>query len=113
MKRIEAIFRHIMLEDVKKALDDIGAHGVTVTDVKGAGKQRGYTEVYRGSKMAITLRPKVKIEAVVVDDKVDQVVDAIVETARTGEIGDGKIFISDIIDAVAIRTGARGEAAIT
>ena len=112
MKKIEAIFRHIMLEDVKKALDEVGAHGMTVTDVKGAGKQRGYTEVYRGSKMTISLRPKIKVEVIVIDDMAGKVVDTIVDTARTGEIGDGKIFVSDIVDAIAIRTGVRGEPAI-
>jgi nitrogen regulatory protein P-II 1 len=109
MKKVEAIFRHIMLEDVKKALDSVGAHGMTVTDVKGAGKQRGYTEVYRGSKISISLRPKVKIEVVVPADMVEMVVDTIVDSARTGEIGDGKIFISDINEAIAIRTGMRGK----
>src|SRR3972149_5135041 len=103
MKKIEAIFRHIVLDDVKKALDDIGVKGMTVTDVKGAGKQRGYTEVYRGSKLTISLRPKVKLEAVVADDLVEKVVATIASVARTGEIGDGKIFISDIAEAVAIR----------
>jgi len=112
MKKIEAIFRHIVLDDVKKALDDIGVKGMTVTDVKGAGKQRGYTEVYRGSKLTISLRPKVKVELVVPDELVDQAVDTIAQTARTGEIGDGKIFVSDIREAVAIRTGTRGEPAI-
>lgn len=108
MKKVEAIIRHIVLEDVKKALDDIGVKGMTVTDVKGAGKQRGYTEVYRGSKLTISLRPKAKIELVLPDDIVDKVVGVIVETARTGEIGDGKIFVSDIQQAIAIRTGAVG-----
>ena len=112
MKKIEAIFRHIMLENVKNALDGIGVHGMTVTDVKGAGKQRGYTEVYRGSKLTINLRPKVKVEVIVSDNKVGEVVDTIADTARTGEIGDGKIFISDIAESVAIRTGIRGEQAI-
>ena len=112
MKKVEAIFRHIMLDDVKKALDDIGVHGMTVTDVKGAGKQRGYTEVYRGSKMTISLRPKIKLEAVVQDDLVDKVIETIAGTARTGEIGDGKIFVSDIREAIAIRTGVRGEPVI-
>lgn len=112
MKKVEAIFRHIMLEDVKKALDDIGAKGMTVTDVKGAGKQRGYTEVYRGSKLTISLRPKVKVELVVPDELVDKVVDAIADTARTGEIGDGKIFVSPVEQAIAIRTGVKGEPAV-
>jgi len=112
MKKVEAIFRHIMLDDVKLALDKIGAKGMTVTDVKGAGKQRGYTEVYRGSKLTISLRPKVKVELVVSDDLVEEVISTIAGTARTGEIGDGKIFISDITEAVAIRTGVRGEPAI-
>lgn len=112
MKKVEAIFRHIVLEDVKKALDDIGVHGLTVTDVKGAGKQRGYTEVYRGSQMTINLRPKIKLEAVVSDQLVDKVVEAIVGSARTGEIGDGKIFVSSVDNAIAIRTGKINEDAL-
>ncbi len=112
MKKVEAIFRHIVLEDVKKALDDIGVHGMTVIDVKGAGKQRGYTEVYRGSKLTISLRPKVKLETVVPDELVEQVVATIAGAARTGDISDGKIFVSDIGEAFAIRTATRGEPAI-
>lgn len=112
MKKVEAIFRHMVLEDVKKALDDIGIHGMTVSDVKGAGKQRGYTEIYRGSQMTINLRPKVKLEAVVADRLVDQVINLIAETARTGEIGDGKIFITNVESAMAIRTGLLDEEAL-
>jgi len=112
MKKVEAIFRHIMLEEVKNALDKLGIKGMTVTDVKGAGKQRGYTEVYRGSKITINLRPKVKVELVVLDAEVDKVIETIIATARTGEIGDGKIFVYPVEQAIAIRTGAKGEAAI-
>ena len=112
MKKIEAIIRHIKLDEVKKALDDIGIGGLTVTEVKGAGKQRGYTEVYRGSKLTINLRPKLKIEAVVSDGLVGKVADTIMEAARTGEIGDGKIFVAAVDEAIAIRTGRRGENAI-
>lgn len=112
MKKIEAIFRHVQLDEVKQALDAIGIRGLTMTEVKGAGKQRGYTETYRGSQVTINLRPKLKLETVIPDDMLDKVVDTILNTARTGEIGDGKIFVSNIEEAIAIRTGIRGENAI-
>ncbi|HEX21778.1 MAG TPA: P-II family nitrogen regulator [Actinobacteria bacterium] len=111
MKKVEAIFRHIKLEEVKKALDKIDVRGITVTEAKGAGKQRGYTETYRGSQLIINLRPKVKLETVITDELVDRVVDTIMDIARTGAIGDGKIFVSPIEEAIAIRTGIRGDKA--
>jgi len=111
MKKVEAIFRHIKLEEVKQALDKLDVRGVTVTEVKGAGKQRGYTETYRGSQVTINLRPKVKLETVITDGLVDKIVDTIMNVARTGTIGDGKIFVSSIEEVIAIRTGIRGEQA--
>ena len=112
MKKIEAIIRHIKLDDVKNALDAIGVRGMTVTDVKGAGRQKGYTEQWRGSKLTVFLNPKLELKIVVPDDMAARVIDTIVETARTGEIGDGKIFVTSIDEAVAIRTGARGDEAL-
>ena len=112
MKKVEAIIRHIKLDDVKTALDGIGIRGMTVTDVKGAGKQKGYTEQWRGSKLNVFLNPKLELKIVVPDDMVESVIDTIVETARTGEIGDGKIFVTNVEEAVAIRSGARGDEAL-
>ena len=112
MKKIEAVIRHIKLDDVKKALDEIGVRGMTVADVKGAGKQKGYTEQWRGSKLEIFLNPKLLLKIVVSDDMAPKVVESIRESARTGEIGDGKIFVSSIEDAIAIRTGASGDDAL-
>jgi nitrogen regulatory protein PII len=112
MKRVEAIFRYEKLDDVKAALDEIGIKGITVIEVKGAGKQRGYTEFYRGNKLTVTLRPKIKAEIVVADELVEKVVDTIVKAAWTGEVGDGKIFIIPVEEVVAIRTGIKGEPAI-
>ncbi|MHB1413042.1 MAG: P-II family nitrogen regulator [Thermoleophilia bacterium] len=112
MKKVEAIIRHIKLDDVKTALDGIGIRGMTVTDVKGAGKQKGYTEQWRGSKLNVFLNPKLELKIVVPDDMVESVIDTIVETARTGEIGDGKIFVTNVEEAVAIRSGVRGDEAL-
>lgn len=112
MKKVEAIFRHTRFDEVKSALDAIGVRGMTVTEVKGAGKQRGYTETYRGSKVTIMLRPKLQIMLVVDEEHVRQVVRAIIENATTGEIGDGKIFVSPIEEAIAIRTGKKNEDAV-
>jgi nitrogen regulatory protein P-II 1 len=109
MKKVEAIFRHSQLDDVKNALDKVGVKGMTITEVKGAGKQKGYTETWRGSTVTIFLRPKVKLETVVPDDIAEVVVNTIAENARTGSIGDGKIFISSIEEAVRIRTGEKGD----
>jgi nitrogen regulatory protein P-II 1 len=112
MKRIEAIIRPIRFEAVKEALNDIGVYGMTITDVRGFGRQQGHTEKYRGSTYTLNLLPKIKLEIVVPDERVEEVVSAIIEAAQTGEIGDGKIFIADVLDTVRIRTGERGEAAL-
>lgn len=108
MKKVEAIIRHEKLQEVQDVLDECGVSGVTVTEVKGCGAQRGYTESYRGTKVNISLRPRIKIEAVMRSEIVDRVVEKIAEAARTGEVGDGKIFIFPVEDAIRIRTGERG-----
>ena len=112
MKKIEAVIRHIKLDDVKQALDGIGVRGMTVSDVKGAGKQKGYTEQWRGSKLEVFLNPKLLLKIVVPDELAPKVVETIRENARTGEIGDGKIFVSSVEEAIAIRTGATGDEAL-
>ncbi|WP_315359584.1 P-II family nitrogen regulator [Neisseria bacilliformis] len=112
MKKIEAIIKPFKLDDVREALTDIGITGMTVTEVKGFGRQKGHTEVYRGAEYAVDFLPKVKIEMVLRDEQVEQAVDVIVETARSGKIGDGKIFILPVEEAVRIRTGERDDAAV-
>lgn len=112
MKKVEAIIRPGKLEQVKEALGKFDVHGMTVTEVVGCGLQKGKTEVYRGTEYVIDLLPKVKIEMVLKDSLVDEVIKLLVETARTGEIGDGKIFVYSIENTVRIRTGEAGEAAI-
>lgn len=112
MKRVEAVIRPVRFEAVKEALNDIGVYGMTVTDVRGFGRQQGHTEKYRGSTYTVNLLPKIKIEVVVPDTQVEEVVAAILESAHTGEIGDGKIFIAEVEEAVRIRTGERGESAL-
>ena len=112
MVRIEAIIRPGRLDEVKAALDDVGIHGISVIEIKGAGKQKGYTQHYRGSEYQVNLLPKVLLIVVVPDAEQDRVVGAIEDAARTGEIGDGKIFVSPVLDTVRIRTGERGNAAI-
>jgi len=112
VKKVEAIIKPFKLDDVKDALHDVGVSGMTVTEVKGFGRQKGHTELYRGAEYVIDFLPKVKIEVVVESSLVDNVVDAITVAARTGRIGDGKIFVSDIADAIRIRTGDRGHDAI-
>ncbi|ASP16336.1 P-II family nitrogen regulator [Neisseria sp. 23W00296] len=112
MKKIEAIIKPFKLDDVREALTDIGITGMTVTEVKGFGRQKGHTEVYRGAEYAVDFLPKVKIELVLRDEQVDQVVDVIIETARSGKIGDGKIFIIPVEEAVRIRTGERADSAV-
>lgn len=112
MKKIEAIIRHIKLDDVKEKLDEVGVQGMTVVEVKGCGKQKGYTETWRGSTREVFLRPKLLLKMVVPDSLAPVVVETITRTARTGEIGDGKIFVSSIEDAVAIRTGNSGDEAL-
>ena len=112
MKKIEAIIKPFKLDDVREALTDIGITGMTVTEVKGFGRQKGHTEVYRGAEYAVDFLPKVKIELVLRDEQVDQAVDVVIETARSGKIGDGKIFIIPVEEAVRIRTGERADSAV-
>jgi len=112
MKKIECVIRPIKIDDVKEALSAIGVTGMTVTDVRGYGRQRGRTEKYRGNTYIVNLLPKVKLEFVVPDDRAEEVVETVIEAARTGEIGDGKVFIAPVEDAVRIRTGERGDAAV-
>lgn len=112
MKKIEAIIKPFKLEDVKEALSEAGVEGMTVVEVKGFGRQKGHTEIYRGSEYTVDFLPKVKIEVVVQDDRADAVLDAIVKSANTGKIGDGKVFVSEVLEAVRIRTGDRGDDAI-
>ena len=112
MKKIEAIVRHFKLEDVKNALTEQGIAGMTVTEVRGFGRQKGHTEMYRGTEYTVDFVPKVKIEVVVDDGKLRAAIDTIVRAAQTGQIGDGKIFVSDLADAIRIRTGETGSAAL-
>jgi nitrogen regulatory protein P-II 1 len=109
MKKIEAIIRHFKVEEVKDALTAAGAQGMTVSEVRGFGRQKGHKEQYRGAEYTVDFVPKVKIEVVVQDDEVSGAVDAILRTARTGQVGDGKIFISHLDDAIRIRTGETGK----
>ena len=112
MKKIEAIIKPFKIEDVKEALSEIGIEGMTVTEVKGFGRQKGHTEIYRGSEYTVDFLPKVKFEIVIADDRVQKAVDAIVAAAKTGKIGDGKVFILPIEQAIRIRTEEHGESAI-
>ncbi|RJQ15981.1 MAG: P-II family nitrogen regulator [Nitrospiraceae bacterium] len=111
MKKIEAIIKPFKLDDIKKALNELGVQGMTVTEVKGFGRQKGHLEVYRGAEYDINFVPKLKMEIIVPDKLVEQAVSVIQEKAKTGEIGDGKIFISNVDEAIRIRTGEKGEAA--
>jgi nitrogen regulatory protein P-II 1 len=112
MKRIEVVMRPTKFDDVKEALSSIGITGMTVTDVRGYGRQRGRTEKYRGNTYIVNLLPKVKLEFVVPDDRAEEAVEVVLEAARTGEIGDGKVFLSEVEEAIRIRTGERGDAAL-
>jgi nitrogen regulatory protein P-II 1 len=112
VKKVEAIIKPFKLDDVKDALHDVGVSGMTVTEVKGFGRQKGHTELYRGAEYVIDFLPKVKIEVVVENGQVDNVIEAIATAARTGRIGDGKIFVTDVTDAIRIRTGDRGRDAL-
>ncbi|MFN3260852.1 MAG: P-II family nitrogen regulator [Pikeienuella sp.] len=112
MKKIEAIIKPFKLDEVKEALQEIGIQGLSVTEAKGFGRQKGHTELYRGAEYVVDFLPKVKIELVVTDEQVDQVIDAIVAAAKTGKIGDGKIFVSDVSRAIRIRTGEDGNDAL-
>ncbi len=112
MKKIEAIFKPFKLDEVREALSEIGVSGLTVTEVKGFGRQKGHTELYRGAEYVVDFLPKVKIEVVVAESLTERAVDAIIKAARTGKIGDGKIFISNVDQVIRIRTGETNEAAI-
>lgn len=112
MKKIEAIIKPFKLDDVKQALSELGVHGMTVSEVKGFGRQKGHTEIYRGSEYTVDFLPKIKLELVLADAAVNQAVEAIVKAARTGKIGDGKVFVSAIENAIRIRTEETGENAV-
>jgi nitrogen regulatory protein P-II 1 len=112
MKKVEGIVRPHLLEAVKNALQEVGVVGMTVSEVKGFGRQKGHTETYRGSEYKVEFLPKIKIEVVVPDELVEQAVEAVLKTAKTGKFGDGKVFVSSLVDVVRIRTGERGEAAL-
>ena len=112
MKKIEAIIKPFKLDEVREALSDIGANGLTVTEVKGFGRQKGHTELYRGAEYVVDFLPKVKIEVVVRDDVVETAIESIIKAARTGKIGDGKIFVMPVEQVVRIRTGETGEVAL-
>ena len=112
MKKIEAIIKPFKLDEVREGLSEVGITGLTVTEVKGFGRQKGHTELYRGAEYVADFLPKIKVEVVLADDMVDQAVDAIVKAAHTGKIGDGKIFVSPVEQVIRIRTGETNEAAI-
>lgn len=112
MKKVEAVIRHFKLEEVKDALTEIGVQGMTVSEVRGFGRQKGHKEQYRGAEYTVDFLPKAKMEVIVPDDQVKSVVDTILESARTGQIGDGKIFVMPVEDIIRIRTGESGETAL-
>jgi len=112
MKKVEAIIRHFKLEEVKNSLHEHGVHGMTVTEVRGFGRQKGHTERYRGAEYSVDFVPKAKVEVVCGDDSLKMVVDTMLQAAQTGEIGDGKIFVADLQDAIRIRTGESGDDAL-
>jgi nitrogen regulatory protein P-II 1 len=112
MRKVEALIRHFKLDDVKTALMSCGVHGMTVTEVRGFGRQKGHTEQYRGAEYTVDFVPKIKVEVVVSDNDMDSVIETIARVAKTGQVGDGKIFITDLRDAVRIRTGEVGDHAI-
>ena len=112
MKKIEAVVKPFKLDEVREALSEIGVTGLTVTEVKGFGRQKGHTELYRGAEYVVDFLPKVKVEVIIADGDVDRAIEAIIKAARTGKIGDGKIFVTSVDQVVRIRTGASGEQAI-
>ena len=112
MKKIDAIVKPFKLDEVKDKLNEIGVQGITVTEVKGFGRQKGHTELYRGAEYVVDFLPKLKMEIVVADDQLEEVINALMKAAQTGQIGDGKIFVSDLEDVIRIRTGERGKEAI-
>ena len=112
MKKVEALIRHFKLEDVKDALTEAGVRGMTITEVRGFGRQKGHTEMYRGTEYTVDFVPKIKVEVVIPDGDLAKIVECISRTAKTGQVGDGKIFVTDLADAVRIRTGESGEHAL-
>lgn len=112
MKKIEAVIKPFKLDEVKEALQDLGLHGMTVLEAKGFGRQKGHTELYRGAEYVVDFLPKLKLEVVVNDDQAEAAIDAILNAARTGRIGDGKIFVTDLLNVIRIRTGEAGAQAI-
>lgn len=112
MKKVEAIIKPFKLDEVKESLNEIGIQGITVTEVKGFGRQKGHTELYRGAEYVVDFLPKIKLEIIAKDDMVAKIIDTILESARTGRIGDGKIFVTPIDEVIRIRTGEKGEDAI-
>jgi nitrogen regulatory protein P-II 1 len=112
MKKVEAVIKPFKLDEVKDKLNEIGIKGITVSEVKGFGRQKGHTELYRGAEYVVDFLPKIKLEIVVADNQLDEVVNAIIKSAQTGRIGDGKIFVTHLEDTIRIRTGERGEDAI-
>ena len=112
MKKVEAIIKPFKLDEVREALSEVGVTGLTVTEVKGFGRQKGHTELYRGAEYVVDFLPKVKVEVIMADNLVDRAIEAIVKAARTGKIGDGKIFVTGVEQTVRIRTGESGEAAV-
>ena len=112
MKKVEAVIKPFKLDEVREALSDIGVTGLTVTEVKGFGRQKGHTELYRGAEYVVDFLPKVKVEVVIPDTMVDQAIEAIIKAARTGKIGDGKIFVTSVEQVIRIRTGETDEAAV-
>jgi nitrogen regulatory protein P-II 1 len=112
MKKIEAVVKPFKLDEVREALSELGVTGLTVTEVKGFGRQKGHTELYRGAEYVVDFLPKVKVEVVLADDLADRAIEAIVKAARTGKIGDGKIFVTEVEQVIRIRTGESGEAAV-
>ncbi|MFZ4065956.1 MAG: P-II family nitrogen regulator [Phenylobacterium sp.] len=112
MKKIEAVIKPFKLDEVKEALQEMGVQGMTVIEAKGYGRQKGHTELYRGAEYVVDFLPKIKVEVVIADDQLEAALEAIVGAARTGRIGDGKIFVSEVLDVLRIRTGETGEAAV-
>ncbi len=112
MKKVEAVIKPFKLDEVKDTLNEIGIKGITVTEVKGFGRQKGHTELYRGAEYVVDFLPKIKLEIIIADNQLDEVVNAVIKSAQTGRIGDGKIFITNLEDTIRIRTGEHGEDAI-
>ena len=112
MKKVTAMIKPFKLDDVREALSDIGIQGMTVTEVKGFGRQKGHTEVYRGAEYAVDFLPKIQIDIVLSDDQIERVIEVIIETARTGKVGDGKIFVTPVDQVIRIRTGETGDIAV-